>query len=170
MIRIVVDEKHTLQCKQVTAVNRSIVNAHRRYYDSNPICAICRKHTYTDCQSCEAKAHYFPNANHVSIYPEYKLRRDASYMERQMLALAQEGNSLMYKMPKQLIAYILDLLPIDVWHETCGIEWGECRHAFHTHCIRLWRAKRDACPLCNGPWTVLMCCSQEMFEVSRIPN
>ncbi|KAK7195578.1 ring-box protein [Novymonas esmeraldas] len=34
----------------------------------------------------------------------------------------------------------------------CSITWGECGHAFHTHCIEKWLKTRAVCPLDNKEW------------------
>ncbi|KAG5503504.1 hypothetical protein JKF63_05643 [Porcisia hertigi] len=34
----------------------------------------------------------------------------------------------------------------------CSITWGECGHAFHTHCIEKWLKTRPVCPLDNKEW------------------
>ncbi|CCW66001.1 unnamed protein product [Phytomonas sp. Hart1] len=34
----------------------------------------------------------------------------------------------------------------------CTLMWGECGHAFHTHCIQRWLKTREVCPLDNRPW------------------
>ncbi|OIR59026.1 MAG: RING-box protein 1 [Amphiamblys sp. WSBS2006] len=34
----------------------------------------------------------------------------------------------------------------------CAVSWGECNHAFHTHCISKWLGTRNVCPLDNKAW------------------
>lgn len=34
----------------------------------------------------------------------------------------------------------------------CKLSWGQCGHAFHTHCITRWLKTRQVCPLDNRPW------------------
>ena len=36
--------------------------------------------------------------------------------------------------------------------EKCGISWGNCGHAFHTHCLRKAQNKSKVCPLDNKKW------------------
>lgn len=40
----------------------------------------------------------------------------------------------------------------EVTSAECGITWGECGHAFHTHCIEKWLKTRRVCPLDNKEW------------------
>jgi len=35
----------------------------------------------------------------------------------------------------------------------CNPVWGECRHAYHKHCINKWIKTRKVCPLDNGEWS-----------------
>jgi E3 ubiquitin-protein ligase RBX1 len=37
----------------------------------------------------------------------------------------------------------------------CSISWGNCNHAYHTHCISSWLKKRQVCPLCNSEWETI---------------
>ena len=37
----------------------------------------------------------------------------------------------------------------------CAIDIGECKHAFHAHCIRPWIEKNQRCALCNKTWVHL---------------
>jgi len=41
----------------------------------------------------------------------------------------------------------------------CTISWGECMHAFHTHCLQRWLKIRSACPVDNTPWQLKRVCS-----------
>ena len=39
--------------------------------------------------------------------------------------------------------------------EDCPPIVGQCKHAFHMHCILTWLGTRDkesVCPLCRAPW------------------
>eukprot|EP00388_Colpodella_angusta_P003811 GDKJ01013160.1.p1 GENE.GDKJ01013160.1~~GDKJ01013160.1.p1 ORF type:complete len:113 (-),score=3.32 GDKJ01013160.1:151-489(-) len=36
--------------------------------------------------------------------------------------------------------------------DDCCVSWGECKHAFHQHCISKWLKTRNVCPLDNKPW------------------
>mmetsp|Transcript_71261 Transcript_71261/g.82902 ORF Transcript_71261/g.82902 Transcript_71261/m.82902 type:complete len:96 (-) Transcript_71261:61-348(-) len=34
----------------------------------------------------------------------------------------------------------------------CTISFGQCNHAFHTHCIDQWLKKNQTCPADSQPW------------------
>jgi RING-box protein 1 len=36
--------------------------------------------------------------------------------------------------------------------EQCVPTWGECRHAYHFHCINKWLKTRSTCPLDDTEW------------------
>ena len=36
--------------------------------------------------------------------------------------------------------------------ETCRVEWGNCNHIYHSHCISKWSKTKNTCPLCNAEW------------------
>eukprot|EP00758_Cryptobia_borreli_P008261 Tbor_TRINITY_DN5377_c3_g13::TRINITY_DN5377_c3_g13_i1::g.4474::m.4474/K03868/RBX1, ROC1; RING-box protein 1 len=36
----------------------------------------------------------------------------------------------------------------------CVVVVGNCKHAFHLHCISGWLKSSDICPECRGAWTV----------------
>lgn len=42
--------------------------------------------------------------------------------------------------------------------DDCPILWGECKHAFHMHCIFKWvnaqAADAQKCPMCRQDWRV----------------
>jgi RING-box protein 1 len=35
----------------------------------------------------------------------------------------------------------------DFTKQSCSVTWGECGHAFHTHCISKWLKQRNSCPI-----------------------
>eukprot|EP01028_Stygiella_incarcerata_P006922 TRINITY_DN2818_c0_g1_i1.p2 TRINITY_DN2818_c0_g1~~TRINITY_DN2818_c0_g1_i1.p2 ORF type:complete len:104 (-),score=15.27 TRINITY_DN2818_c0_g1_i1:60-371(-) len=36
----------------------------------------------------------------------------------------------------------------------CTVSWGQCNHAYHTHCIDRWVAQSRTCPLCQRDWSL----------------
>lgn len=34
----------------------------------------------------------------------------------------------------------------------CSVSLGQCKHAFHSHCITRWLRTRRVCPLDNSEW------------------
>lgn len=42
----------------------------------------------------------------------------------------------------------------DRYFETtdCLVSWGECNHAFHSHCIDRWLKNKNICPLDTKEW------------------
>jgi RING-box protein 1 len=37
----------------------------------------------------------------------------------------------------------------------CEVGWGQCRHAYHVHCIDPWVAKKINCPVDQKAWILV---------------
>lgn len=39
--------------------------------------------------------------------------------------------------------------------DRCLIDLGQCKHAYHKHCIDQWLMKMPKCPTDSGPWVLI---------------
>lgn len=37
----------------------------------------------------------------------------------------------------------------------CEVAWGQCRHAYHAHCIDPWVTKKINCPIDQKAWSLM---------------